>query len=201
MESKFIEIKCSVFFVPKFITVGNCIVLTTRWKCSKRKPSLKVSRFCLKMFFCSLLLVLILLLESQVNGKLTTSNRGKFQVSDNGCQLLKVQHNFDVSRFLGRWNEIYAYPNTISSGARCVTSVYTFTEDEKIVIYSRFVDSRGLLNRMIGMAEEDGKGVLFVTFSAMRKPVIYISLKTTFIVLLFSSSSECALLRFEDGLR
>lgn len=106
-------------------------------------------------------------MTAKVDAKLRTGNRLQIgQKSD--CESLQVQEDFDISRFLGRWNEIFAYPYSVSLGARCVTSTYTFDNDQKILIYSRFVDSRGLVNRMTGIAYEKGQGVLSMTIPAIR---------------------------------
>lgn len=107
-----------------------------------------------------------MLWTTQTDAKLRTGNRGQPQGDSDGCNQLQVQDDFDVSRFLGKWNEVYAYSNTISLDARCVTSTYVFDDDENILIFSQFVDSRRLLIRMIGMAKEKVPGILSVTFPA-----------------------------------
>lgn len=109
-----------------------------------------------------------MLWATQIGAKLRTGNRGQPQGDSGGCNQLQVKDDFDLSRFLGKWYEVYAYPHTISLDATCVTSTYVFDDDENILIFSQFVDSRRLIARMIGMAKEKVPGILSVKFPATR---------------------------------
>lgn len=99
-----------------------------------------------------------------VSAKRRNRDQGK-----NKCQTFDFQEDFDVTRYMGRWYEIMSYPFCLTTNAKCVVSTYAFGSDRNISMYSRFVNSQGFENRIMGMAAEKAPGVLAVMFSAARK--------------------------------
>lgn len=85
------------------------------------------------------------------------------------CHQLNVTESFEVSKFRGVWYEVFAYPDSITKGGKCVMSSYAFGADGKVTILKRFVDHRGLQTRLSGMGVNPIPGILAVSFFAMRK--------------------------------
>jgi hypothetical protein len=117
--------------------------------------------------FCSYSIVLISMLATSTVGKRRTSTKG--QALQNECGSLDLPEDFNIARFMGLWYEIMSYPFCLTTNARCVISTYAFASNRNITIYSRFVNSNGLENRMIGMAAQKSPGRIAVMFSASRK--------------------------------
>lgn len=113
--------------------------------------------------------LLIILMTSIVNGKLRRDNKRKENEGNEECTELKVLEDFNPSRFMGTWLEIFAYPYPITLGSRCVTSTYAVNQSGNITIYTKFIDRRGLENKMIGMCDEKQPGILSMSISAARK--------------------------------
>lgn len=99
--------------------------------------------------------------------KLHLNNRGQLVVSS--CHQLNVTESFEVSKFRGVWYEVFAYPDTITKGGKCVMSSYASGADGKVTILKRFVDHRGLQTRLSGMGVNPIPGILAVSFFAMRE--------------------------------
>jgi lipocalin len=115
--------------------------------------------------FCSCFVVLILMLATSTAFKRRTSTKGQAIK----CGGLDLPEDFSISSFMGLWYEIMAYPFCLTTDAKCVISTYAFASDQNITIYSRFVNSKGLENRVIGMAAQKSPGQIAVMFSASRK--------------------------------
>ena len=85
------------------------------------------------------------------------------------CSVPDPKKDFDVSMFVGVWYEIFAYPNTLTSGGKCVVSTFILGAKTSLSIYTRFIDYRGMDTRVMGSAEIKDPGTLFVEFPAARE--------------------------------
>lgn len=118
-------------------------------------------------FFFALLATLIT--NAFLKAPKTRGNGGNDDQSDADCRRLNVTENFDFARFHGVWYEIFAYPYTLTAGGKCVMSTYAYSLNGKIIIYYKFVDSRGVENKFMGMAEEKSPGILSASVPAFRE--------------------------------
>jgi lipocalin len=151
-----------------------------RWKQgndeSVSRKAVKTSKTCSRS--CSYSIVLISMLATLTAGKRRTSTKG--QRLQNECGSLDLPEDFNIARFMGLWYEIMSYPFCLTTNAKCVISTYAFVSNRNITIYSRFVNSNGLENRMIGMAAQKSPGRIAVMFSASRKLLFIVPAPTTF---------------------
>jgi lipocalin len=104
----------------------------------------------------------------------TISSAGRLKpkpepVENDLCQEIEVMEHFAMNKFFGTWNEIYAYPYTLTDDGKCVTTTFGLAMNGNISIYNKFVDSRGLQKVTMGMAKEMKRGVLSVIFPATRE--------------------------------
>lgn len=108
------------------------------------------------------------------------------------CPRVNIIQNFDLSRFLGRWFEICAYPNKLTMGGRCVFSTYAWNNNG-ITVYHKHI-SMGKDKQYLGSATVVSNGVLGITYPAFRN---YIFSKESqffnFICSSYFSKSECIL--------
>lgn len=112
----------------------------------------------------------VIFMASVVDGAYHHKHRE--QEGSEECPEFKVLEDFNPSRFMGTWHEIFAYPYPITLGSRCVQSTYALTHEGNITIYSKFVDRRGMENKMIGMAYEKYPGILSMSISAFCKIIL-----------------------------
>lgn len=97
------------------------------------------------------------------------------------CPRVNIIQNFDLSRFLGRWFEICAYPNKLTLGGRCVYSTYAYQPysgqpnsgqaNSGITVYNKQL-SLGKEKQFLGTATLISNGVLGVNYPAYRKKII-----------------------------
>lgn len=96
--------------------------------------------------------------------------KGKFTE----CENFELQNDFDITRYLGLWYEIMSYPFCVTPKAKCVISTYAFSKSgQNISIYSKFVNSLGFANRVIGIAAQESPGRIAVMFPATRKQKVW----------------------------
>ena len=86
------------------------------------------------------------------------------------CEKFKVQEGFDILKFLGRWFEIFSYPFCVTVKSKCVLSIYgSSSTGRNFSTFSRFVDSNGVENRIIGSVDMKDNSIMSVTYPATRK--------------------------------
>lgn len=115
------------------------------------------------------LLTFVLLLTTSAFAKRRNVNRGSEYSLKYECQKLDFQEDFDMTRYTGMWYEVLSFPFCLTARAKCVVYSYAFGASQNIPIYSKFVNSQGFENKIIGMAAEKSPGILAVMFSAARE--------------------------------
>lgn len=106
----------------------------------------------------------LIYLTSNVDGRV---RKTKTQAHDENCPDT-AKENFDINRYHGVWYEVLAFPYLPTSSGKCMMSSYALNED-KITIFSRFIDSNRMQSRTMGFAKQKSPGILSVTFSSARK--------------------------------
>lgn len=66
---------------------------------------------------------------------------------------LKSVSNFSMKNFSGKWFELYAYPFCLSRNAKCVTTFYSQLQDNKVQIYTKFVDKNRIPKNFISFGD------------------------------------------------
>lgn len=85
------------------------------------------------------------------------------------CLQLSTLEYFDLSRFVGHWFEIFAYPDALTAGGSCVVSSYAFSNNMNVAIFNKFVNKEGYEIRLIGMAAGTNESVIDIKFPAARR--------------------------------
>ncbi|CAG9840151.1 unnamed protein product [Diabrotica balteata] len=90
------------------------------------------------------------------------------QIPISRCPSVKVQQNFDVAAYLGKWYEQEKYPLIFEIGGKCITADYSKRSDGKVEVFNQMknvlTNSVSSIKGTAELASEKGEAKLSVTF-------------------------------------
>jgi lipocalin len=89
-------------------------------------------------------------------------------VSNGSCPNVRVQKNFQLKSYLGKWYSYQQYPACFSDGGSCVTAQYGLNPNGTLSVLNSQLSKNGQYFSITGFASLVAPGKLFVEFPGIR---------------------------------